>query len=308
MSALLDVILPVFLVIGAGWLAVWRGLLDDNAVGGLMKFSQSVAIPCLLFRAIATLDLGQGFSWPLLISFYAGAVAGFVIGLAGARALGRPWEDAVVIGFAGLFSNTVLLGLPISERAFGAESLGFNFAIIAVHSPFGYALGVTAMELVRARGTPLSRVPAKIAGAMLHNALVIGIALGFAFNLSGLAIPSIAGDALDMVIRAALPAALFALGGVLYRYRPEGDLRIVALICTASLVIHPAIAYGLGIALGLEVGALRGAVVTAAMAPGMNAYIFANIYERAQRSAASGVLIATGVSIFSVWVWLLILP
>ena len=58
MQALFDIILPVFLVIGAGYLASWRGLLPDNAVDGLMGFTQTIAIPCLLFTAIWQLDLG----------------------------------------------------------------------------------------------------------------------------------------------------------------------------------------------------------------------------------------------------------
>lgn len=308
MSALLDVILPVFLVIGAGYLAVWRGLFSDASVDGLMAFTQGFAIPMLLFRAIATLDLGAEFTWPLLVSFYLGAVSGFLAGLLGARALGRSWEDSVAIGFCGLFSNSVLLGLPIAERAFGAEALRFNYAIIAVHAPFCYLLGVTAMETVRARGAPLSGLPRKVGRAMFHNALVIGIVLGFAVNLAGITLPKVIDDALSLMIRAALPAALFGLGGILLRYRIEGDLRIIALICAASLVLHPSVAWVAGKALGLSVDQLRAAVLTAAMAPGVNTYIFANIYGTARRSAASGVLIGTAASILSVWVWLLILP
>lgn len=308
MSALIDVILPVFLVIAAGYLAVWRRLFSDTAVEGLMAFTQGFAIPCLLFRAIATLDLGAEFTWPLLVSFYTGALCGFLAALAGARALGRAWEDAVAIGFCGLFSNSVLLGLPIAERAFGVESLRFNYAIIAVHAPFCYLVGVTVMELVRARGAALSGLPAKVTRAMFHNSLVIGIALGFAVNLSGISLPGVVDDALELMIRAALPAALFGLGGILYRYRPEGDLRIIALICAVSLLLHPAIAWSVAQLLDLSAAQMRGAVLTAAMAPGVNTYIFANIYGVAKRSAASGVLMGTGASILSVWVWLLILP
>ncbi len=70
MQALLDVIIPVFLVIGFGYLAVWRGLFTESGVDGLMKFTQNFAIPCLLFRAIADLDLTANFNAPLLFSFY----------------------------------------------------------------------------------------------------------------------------------------------------------------------------------------------------------------------------------------------
>ena len=69
--------LPVFLVLGAGYLAVWRGLFTDSGVDGLMVFTQKFAIPCLLFSAISGLDLGQSFDWRLLLSYYAGSAAVF---------------------------------------------------------------------------------------------------------------------------------------------------------------------------------------------------------------------------------------
>ena len=153
MSILLQVILPVFFVVGLGYVAVWRKWFSDSGVGALMAFTQNFAIPCLLFRAISTLDLGQTFQPGLLGSFYIGAIAGFGLGLFGARILfKRSWEDSVAIGFCCLFSNTVLLGLPITERAYGTEALTANFAIIAVHEPIGYTLGIAVMELVRRRG------------------------------------------------------------------------------------------------------------------------------------------------------------
>ena len=309
MQALLDVILPVFFVIGFGYFAVWKGWFAQSGVDGLMKFTQNFAIPCLLFTAIARLDLGQSFDLRLLTSFYAGAASGFALGLLGARLIfGRPWEDAVAIGFCCLFSNSVLLGLPLTERAYGADALEANFAIIAVHSPFCYGLGITVMEIVRARGQTGPAVARRVLKAMFSNALIVGIALGFAVNLSGVILPTVLNDGLDLMVRAALPAALFGLGGVLATYRPEGDLRLVLYICLIGLVIHPLITRGLGLAFGLSVEATRSAVLTAAMAPGVNTYIFASMYGRAMRVAATGVLVATALSIGTVWIWLALLP
>ena len=101
-----------------------------------MVFTQSFAIPCLLFRALADLDLGAVFDPRLLLSFYLGAVICFALGILGARRIfrRRPGE-AVAIGFGALFSNSVLLGLPIMERAYGAAALAPTFAIISIHAP-----------------------------------------------------------------------------------------------------------------------------------------------------------------------------
>jgi hypothetical protein len=311
MQALLDIILPVFLVVGFGYLIAWRGLLSAASIDGLMSFTQNVAIPCLLFRAIWTLDLGDSFSLPLLISFYSGSLTCFFVGLFGAHYLfKRDWEDAVAIGFTCLFANSVLLGLAITERAFGPDALSANYAIIALHSPICYGLGITTMEFVRARaaGQPNRNLPVTVAKAMFRNALVVGIALGAVFNLFNVTLPAPFTDALDMMVRTALPAALFAMGGVLFRYRPEGDMRIILFICSISLLLHPSITWTLGTAFDLDDSAFRSAVLTAAMAPGVNCYVFANIYGRARRVVASSVLTASALSVITAWFWLGTLP
>ena len=309
MQALLEVTLPVFVVIGAGYLAVWRNLFSQENVDGLMVFTQNFAIPCLLFLAIANLDLAQSFNLRLMLSFYAGALSGFVCGLFGARYFfNRDWEDAVVIGFCCLFSNSVLLGLAITERAYGPDALASNFAIISIHSLFCYAIGITVMEVVRARGNAGSATAWKVIKSIFSNALILGIVLGFAFNLAALTLPAFLESGLSLIAQAALPAALFGLGGVLATYKAEGDLRIVLWICLVSLIIHPAVTRGLGFAVGLSDAGTRSAVLTAAMAPGANAYIFANMYGRAKRVAATAVLAATVLTILTASIWLSVLP
>lgn len=305
MQLLLDVILPVFLVIGFGYVAVWRGLFPVAGVDGVLRFAQSFAVPCLLFQAIANLDLSAAFDARLLFSFYTGAAICFALGMIGARVFfKRDWEDCVAIGFCCLFSNSVLLGLPISERAYGADQLTGNYIIIAVHSPFCYGLGITVMEFVRNRGQGGVTLVRSVSRAMFHNPLVIGIIGGFVVNFTGFIIPAVVDDALSLIVRAALPAALFALGGVLIQYKPEGDMKTIAMVCCIGLVLHPAIVWAMGSALSVPQDLFRSGVLTAAMAPGFNAYIFANMYGRGRRVAASSVLIATASSIFTVWVWL----
>lgn len=303
------VVLPVFLVLGAGYVATRTGLFSSSAVDGLMVFTQSFAIPCLLFRALVDLDLGAVFNPKLLLSFYVGAATCFVLGILGARLLfhRRPGE-AVAIGFGALFSNSVLLGLPIMERAYGPEALAPSFAIIAIHSPFCYLLGITTMEFARADGRGLSDTMRAVGRAMFRNALIIGLALGFVVNLGQIPLPGPLRAALDMMANAALPAALFGLGGVLTRYAVRASLAEAGMISGLSLIVHPGIAWLLAAhVFGLSDGFVRGAVMTAAMAPGVNTYVFASIYARGQAQAASAILLATSLSVLTVSGWLLLL-
>ncbi len=217
----------------------------------------------------------------------------------------------MAIGFACMFSNSLLLGLSITERAYGTDALAGNYAIIAMHSPMFYAFGIGLMEWVRSRGQGLSgaALGTQVTRAILSQPLVIGILLGVAVNLSGLPLPESVGAAVDMMGRAGLPAALFGLGGILLRYRPEGDKSLIAMVVVITLVLHPVVTYLLAHqSVPIDTASLRSAVVTAAMPPGVNAYLFAHLYGTGRRVAASSVLIATALSIFTAWFWLHLLP
>ena len=309
MSSLLDVIIPVFLIIGFGYCTVWIKLFSIDTIDGLMKFTQNFAIPVLLFNAISKVDLLNIFNLNLFFSFYIGATAGFIIGfLASHFIFNRPLEDSVAIGFCCLFSNSVMLGLPITERAYGNNALQHNFAIVSIHAPFCYFLGITVMEMIKSTEKSVSRKSVIILKAMFSNALVIGIVLGFLVNIFGVNLTKSIQASVDMITGVALPAALFGMGGILYQYRPEGDAGPIIMICAVSLIIHPAIVWGFGQQLNLTDAQMRSAVITAAMAPGINTYVFANMYGTAKRVASTGVLLSTALSIGTVWVWLSLLP
>jgi len=310
LSVIFDIVAPVFLVIGAGYLAVRRGWLSDNMVDGLMKFAIQFAVPCLLFRATSTMDLGTAYDWRLMSAFYIGSTTSFTVAtLLAWKLFGRTPGEAVAVGFGALFSNLVLLGLPISERAWGADTVAMAsaYAIVSVHAPFCYLLGITSMELLRADGRSLPETATVVVRAMFRNSLMIGIGLGFVVNLSGLSLPEALVSAVDIMARAALPAALFGLGGTLTKYSLKASIGEASSISASSLVLHPGISFAVCRLLDVPAELTSAVVLMAAMAPGVNAYLFASMYHRGQSTAASTVLLGTGVSILSVSIWLWIL-
>lgn len=305
---ILNIIAPIFLVIAGGYLAVNRQLLSDSMIDGLMKFALLIALPCLLFKATATMDLQTAYDWRLILAFYGGATLCFVLaGLVAHQFFNRPPGEAVAVGFGGLFSNLLLLGLPISERAWGQDQITPIYALASIHAPYCYLLGITTMELLRSDGRSLADTAQVVIKAMFRNSLMIGIGLGFIFNLSGLVMPTAINDALDLLIRAALPVALFGLGGVLARYRLADSLAEATSITLISLFVHPTLAWLICQLLAVENHLTQVIVLLAAMAPGLNSYLFATLYQRGQATAASLVLLGTVLSVFSVslWLWLL---
>lgn len=309
MTDILLIVLPVFVIVGLGYLAARIRLIADRELDALLRFCTQIALPCLLFSGMVGLDLSANFDARLLVSFYAGAVAAFALGYVGARRIfGRRPGESVAIAFCALFSNSLLLGLPVTERAYGAEALGPNYAILSVHAPFCYLVGIVAMEIARADGRPPLATARAAAQAMFRNALTIGIALGLALNLSGLPMPAVILEGVSTLGRGAIPVALFAMGGALTRYRLRSGLGESVMVAVLALAFHPLLVWLLADRTwALPDPFLRSALVTAAMPPGINAYVFATMYQRAAGVAASAVLLSTALAIFTATGWLAVL-
>ncbi|PID46122.1 MAG: malonate transporter [Proteobacteria bacterium] len=305
---ILNIITPIFLVVAAGYIAVRQNFLTNDIVDGLMKFTLLFAIPCLLFNATSTMNLSTAYDWRLMLAFYCGATLSFILAsLIAWKRFDRPPGEAVAVGFGGLFSNLVLIGLPISERAWGTEQITPVYAIISLHAPYCYLIGITTMELLRSDGRSLLATAQVVVKSMFRNSMMIGIGLGFLVNFSGVTLPETITDATTLLAKAALPTALFGLGGVLVRYKMADSLSEAGSIALISLFVHPTLTWIVCQLLGVEDHLMRVVVLIAAMAPGMNAYMFATLYQRGQGTIASLVLLATAVSVVSVsfWLWLM---
>ncbi len=255
------------------------------------------------------IDLGTAVNPRALLAFFSAGTACFLGAMACSRLVWRrrPGES-VAVGFATFFPNVVMLGIPITERAFGDEAMGAVFGIIAFHSIYNYFVGFIAMELVRQDRAGLHVALSRAFVTTFRNPLMIGLVSGMAFNLTGLALPGVVEGALQMVAASALPVALFSLGGVLTRYRLRDEAGEALMVSAFSLVVHPALGWLVaGPVLGLAPDFVHAIVLLAAMPAGINGYIFATLYNRAVGTAASAALIGTVLSVASITVWLALL-
>jgi predicted permease len=299
-------VVPVFVLIAIGYGAVRLHYLPDAMSDHLNAYAIKLAVPVLLFTAMVDIDFAEAFSAGVFISFYAGALVCFVAGIVMARLVfaRRPGE-AVSFGFAATFSNSLLLGVPIVERAHGADALPVAFGIIALHAPLLYTIGMITMEMMRRDGRSLGETLRSASRSIIANPLMIAIACGIAWNVSGLPLPQMLAVPFDMLAGSAIPAALVGLGAALTRYTVKANISETLAIAVLSLIIHPAIALGLShYVLALPAHMVIAIVTVAAMPPGVNIYIFASLYDRAVPLAASALVISTAIGVASISVWI----
>ncbi len=306
MLAIVNVIVPVFAIIGLGYLAVRLKLYPAEGVRGLVAFVNNFATPCLLFQAMITSDFGSTFNLAIIVPFYVGALFSLLAGSLIARRFfkARPGE-AVASGFSAMFTNTVLIGIPLVQRAYGPEALPLAFSIIAFHAPVLITLGMLVMELVRRHAKPIHVALGVAALRIIQNPLLWGVALGLIGNWLDIGLIEPVDAFFTMMSAAVLPAALFGMGGALNEYRLSENWSQALAMSILKLIVHPLIAWVLMVPiLHVDHDIARYGVLLAAMPAGINVYVFATYYNRGVNVATNTVLITTVGSILTVSAWL----
>jgi predicted permease len=308
MHILLSVVSPVFGIMALGFVAVRLRALDAGHVKGLVLFVFNFAIPVLLFRSLAGVELPEDIAWGFLAAFYAGSFVCYGLGMLSGRVFfGRPLDQQAIFGMAGSFSNTVLVGIPIVLTAFGPDATLPLFLIIAFHSATFMPLTVALIEAGRGGDVSAGRQLRAVVNQVIRNPIVIGLALGLTANLTGLALPGPLDRFAELLGGAAVPCALFAMGGSLAAYPMMGDLSPAVVLTSLKLLVHPLVAWLVAVPLlGLEGLWVAVAVVMAGMPSGVNVYLFGARYEAAPGVAARTVFLTSLFSIATLSLLLLL--
>jgi predicted permease len=252
----------------------------------------------MLVRTLAQAELPPQPEWGLVLAYFSGAFANFALAAGIARrAWSRRGAEPAIFGITAAFSNTIILGIPIVLRAFGDVAAVPLSLIVAFHSGLIFALTTVAAEFGLGGGGPWHRVFLNIGKGLVTNPILWGIAVGLALNLLGLALPALLDQLAATLGAAALPAALFALGANLSRFRLARTLRATLLLTGLKILLQPALVGVLAaFVFALPPVSLAVAVTIAALPTGINAYLFAARYEAAVQEATSTILVSTLVS------------
>ena len=83
----LGIVLPVFGLIAAGYLARRTALVGERVGDGLSEFVFTVAVPCLIVRTLARADIPAVQPWGYWVAYFAGAGFAWILGTLAARHL-----------------------------------------------------------------------------------------------------------------------------------------------------------------------------------------------------------------------------
>lgn len=281
----------IALAVFVGWLAGRTGVLGPNARPVLARLNFSVLSPFLLFSVLATADVRALFSALLPVSAIAAVAIMLVFSVVSLALLRRGVARTTIGALAAGYVNGNNIGIPIALYLLGdaAYSAPVVLLQLLLFAPVALAvLGATVEGRTSVRG---------ILRSTFTNPIIIGSLLGVLVSVSGLELPAMLLDPVQLIGQAAVPLMLIAYGLSLHGQRmfePGTGLRDVVFASMLKLFAMPAIAWAVGaFAFGLEGRELYAVTVLAALPTAQNVFNFAQKYETAEVVARDTVLLTT---------------
>ena len=287
---------PLFVLVFLGYALMrffrWPKAMSDH----MTRFVFSVALPAMLFRLMSDFSKLPPVDARLLIAFFGGCLSVFVIGRLIAWQVFR--LDGVgqsVFALGGVFSNNVMLGLPLAKVALGEAAVPSVALVLVFNSLILWTLVTVSVEWAR-HGSFSVHGFAKAVRAVLLNPIVAGILSGTLFGITGLPLPTLIDQPITMLSQAATPLALIALGMGLTEYRLRDDWRISAAICAVKLLIQPLVVWLLARLLGLGALETQVVVLLASLAVGANVYLMSRQFETLEGPVAGSLILSTALA------------
>ncbi|MBE7219589.1 MAG: AEC family transporter [Caulobacteraceae bacterium] len=307
MLATFLIVLPVFALIFAGWLARRIGVLGGQATSELNRFVVFLALPALLFDITAHAKLAEIWQPGFIAAFGLGCGGTFALTLVLRRRGARPLADAALDGLNAAYANTGFIGFPLMLAAVGPAALPPTLIATILTVCVVFAVAIVLIEAGLETEPRPARLAAKVARSLIRNPLLVAPALGAMVPLAGLAVPGSMEQFLKLLGGAASPCALVALGLFLAEPRPARPHATggAALLVGLKLVVHPALTFGCARYLfALPPALTHAAVLLAALPTGTGPFMLAEFYRREAAVTATVILASTLLSLLTVSAYL----
>ncbi|HRY11734.1 MAG: AEC family transporter [Tetrasphaera sp.] len=295
LRALFDVILPVILVAGVGAILARRFTLDRATI---TKIALNALTPALALQTILTTKVSGAVGIRLALGFI--VLTLLAAGLGWLGTLGSPSRTRRSAAVAVAIGNNGNMGLPIGLFALGQEGLDQSVLIFVLSVVMTFLLAPAlygAHEGLRGAVWNVVRLPT-----------IWAIALGLVIRLTHVTLPTGVSRGIELLSAATLPMILLTLG---IQLGMTGRVRVTRPVVTASMLrvlVLPAVAIPLGLAIGLRGIPLQAFVLSSAMPTAVNAFILATEYDGDVEFVAHTVTVSTLLSFVTAGVTTALLP
>ena len=290
-------LVPIFFVIGLGYVAGLSRSIDNHHVGELNALVMQFALPASLFVATATTPWSkmQGEESIVLLLGVAMMVP-YAIWYLVARRKGVSHSEASLRALTVALPNFAAAGLPIAQAVIGPAATIHGAIAIALGSILPSPVTLLILEMAQPADGKIStahRVLRSMRRSLLKPIVAAPI-VGTLISFAGFELDPLMASSLQLIGASAGSIALF-LTGLVLSSQPFRLNRSVVEGTLVATVARPALVWGMTILFAVPAEEARIAILLAAMPSGFFGILFGINYKAASQTVGS-IVIATTVT------------
>jgi predicted permease len=233
---------PIFALVAVGYGCVLAGFFKAPDMRVLGQYVLNIALPALLFNAVATRRMAEVILPSYVVVFALGGLATIAIVYAVTAAQGTGPARRAIAVMGSVCTNSAFIGFPMMLLLFpdlAGLILAMNLVVENfVLVPISFAL----LELSRPRqGTSLWSSAWDTLISVLKRPLVIGLLSGMIVSTLGIPVPAALNRVMEMTAASTSAIALFVIGGTLAGLPIVGNRLLAGEIVFAKLILNPAL-------------------------------------------------------------------
>src|SRR4051812_5910932 len=261
-------------------------LIDDAGLLGLNAFVFWFALPALLFGKVATTPFERLTDWTLYVGYEGSCVLLYLLVLAAARwGAGRSLQEAAICAFAASWGNVGYMGVPLLIAAYGEAAALPAVLAVVLDTLVLQSLTIFLLESGGAAGKGGGLRDA--AWAVARNPLIVAVFAGGVVASLHLDRPAPVTGFVGLLGPAAAAGALFALGATLRGGAMIEDQRLVVLTIAAKLLLLPAVAWLVLLAVPVPADLRAPLIISTALPTAASVFVIAQRYGILERQVAA---------------------
>lgn len=179
MTALLEKLLPVLIMIAVGWILRKNKIISGNTINELKQLIVNVALPCILFLSFSKTALEARYIL-IVVLMFALCMSMYGFGFLLKRVMPRTFGSFFTPWFMSCFEFG-MIGIGLFGALFGSDNLPLITLIGLGHEFFNWFVAIPYVQL---RDTGKYSLTATL-GKFLCSPVILSILAGLAANLSG---------------------------------------------------------------------------------------------------------------------------
>jgi predicted permease len=295
MSVFIQVVLPVLLIFGAGYIIQKLARLDIKSVSTIALY---VMLPCLVFKTFYEAELNNEYLMMLVFSALL-LISILLINkvVAKAKKYDAKMESGLILSTA--FMNSGNYGAPIILFAFGEEGFVYSVSFLVLQAIIMNFFGV----YYAAKGTAGLKMAVV---SVLKMPPTYAVIIALIMNLGGIAMPENLISSVNLLADATIPMIMVVLGMQLAEIKVTNmEWAKVSYASTVRLIASPLIAFALTLVLPMSDMMASVLIVSAAMPSAATTTIYAVQFNSKPDLVSSITLMTTLFSIVTIPVLLM---